>query len=384
MKRSGLLFSYTKSAIKNNAQSYWAEVEKELAPEFPMVKFHPHDRDSEEGRDSIVITSMKESLDDQGLSSPRGIIITFTDDISSDDIKKVRKVYEKSLLGFIDVSKPALLHIPWFKRIVLESKVLGTGAEVGQGQVHLGKILEQSLAELQRVKKLHEKVVPLRQEKIKGVNLFSKFAAGFSSGGEFFDIKKTDGQLLIILTHAQSYVASSIVLSHFEQLQKSDKFDRENLEDFLENLINECRDLDLIDRDEPETLQLDMLLLDLKTYHFEGYHFGNGAYFSNGEKLSNENKRALNENFFEEAHYEGSLVRGQKLIFASPGVLQNFNLKNESGLLAKIIKEQYDNGPREVLNEVFFQLKKNTDEDFLRYDASVIYLEVNANAVMQV
>ncbi len=384
MNKTGLNFVYTEKSFHEADSDYWQQVESELKPDFPNVHFKEFSIDSDERFDSIIICSLEEALGDESLSSPRGVIITFKESIEPTEIEKVRAIYGKGLLGFIDSGKPALLHNPWFKRIVLESKVLGTGAQQGLGQVHLGKVLEQSLMELQRVKKLHEKVVPLRQEKVKSVNLFSKFAAGYSSGGEFFDIKKTDTQMLIIVTHAQSYVASSIILSHFEKLQQSKFYNREILEDFLEDLVNECRELDLIDRDEPESLQLDMILLDLKTYHYEGYHFGKGAYFSNGHKLSNENERALNENFFEEAHYEGSLERGQKLIFVSPGVLQNFEVKGEKGLLTKIIKEQFDNGPREVLNEIFFQLKKNTEEDFLKYDASVIYLEVDPNAFMQV
>jgi hypothetical protein len=337
-----------------------------------------------EEHESILIATKEEVLGESEFKSPRGAIITFRGEISEKDVEQCKSIFGKNLLGFIDLTKPALLHVPWFKRIVFESKILGTGAEVGAGQVNLGKILEQSLLELQRVKKIHERVVPLRHEKIKGINLYSKFAAGYSSGGEFFDIKKDDNQIILIVTHAKSYVASSIVLNHFEEFQKVTHVDREKMEEFLEDLIDECRELELIDRDSPETLQLDLLRLDLRTFHYEGYHFGQGAYFSNGQKLSNENERALNENFFEEAHYEGKLERGEKLIFASPGALLNFEARGEKGLLSKVIKEQFDNGPREVLNEVFFQLKKNNDEDFLKFDASLIYLEVDAHAFIQV
>lgn len=376
----GLSFAYSPLSKSGN---YWDSISQVLKTEFPAVTFYGL-KSLDEEHESILILSLGEVLGEGNFSSPRGVIITFDGEITEKEISNCRTIFSKNLLGFIDSSQPSLLHAPWFKRIVLESKILGTGAEVGAGQVHLGKILEQSLLELQRVKKMHEKVVPLRHEKIKGVHLYSKFAAGYASGGEFFDIKKDDHQVVIIVTHAKSYVASSIVLNHFEQFQKLKKVTRESIEDFLEELIDECRELELIDRDSPETLQLDMLKLDLRTFEYEGYHFGHGAYFSNGTKLSNENERALNENFFEEAHYEGKLDRGEKLIYASPGTLLNFELKGERDLLSKIVREQTPNGPREVLNEIFFQLKKKNEEDFLKFDASVIYLEVDSNAFVQV
>jgi hypothetical protein len=379
----GLTFAYSPNSFGKSHVDYWDAVFHVLKNEFPSIQFYGL-KAIDENHESILIVSIDEVLGEDVFLSPRGAIITFDGLITEKQIEQSRSIFNKSLLGFIDVSQPALLHVPWFKRIVFESKVLGTGAEVGAGQVHLGKILEQSLIELQRVKKIHEKVVPLRHEKIKGINLYSKFAAGFSSGGEFFDIKKDEHQVIVIVTHAKSYVASSIVLNHFEEFQRIKNVDKESIEDFLENLIDECRELDLIDRDNPETLQLDILRLDLRTFEFEGFHFGHGSYFSNGKKLSNENERALNENFFEEAHYKGKLERGEKLIYASPGVLQNFEVRGEKGLLGKIVLEQFDNGPREVLNEIFFQLKKNNEEDFLKFDASVIYLEVDANAFIQV
>lgn len=379
-KSKGLSFAYSP---QSRTFEYWDGIAQVLKTEFPAVSFYGLESLNDE-HESILIISLYEVLGDTSFSSPRGVIITFDGEVTEKQIESCRTIFSKNLLGFIDISKPSLLHAPWFKRIVLESKILGTGAEVGAGQVHLGKILEQSLLELQRVKKIHEKVVPLRHEKIKGVHLYSKFAAGYASGGEFFDIKKDDHQVVIIVTHAKSYVASSIVLNHFEQFQKIKKVTREVIEDFLEELIDECRELELIDRDSPETLQLDMLKLDLRTFEYEGYHFGHGAYFSNGTKLSNENERALNENFFEEAHYEGKLDRGEKLIYASPGTLLNFELKGEKDLLSKIVREQTPNGPREVLNEIFFQLKKKNEEDFLKFDASVIYLEVDSNAFVQV
>ena len=39
---------------------------------------------------------------------------------------------------------------------------------------------------------------------------------------------------------------------------------------------------------------------------------------------------------------------------------------------------------REVLSEIFYQMKKDMTGSFLKYDASVIYIEVDNNAIIQV
>ena len=59
--------------------------------------------------------------------------------------------------------------------------------------------------DLKSIKNLHKKLIPLRKEKIKGILISSKFLAGMASGGEFFDIKKEEGQLVVYLTSANSY-----------------------------------------------------------------------------------------------------------------------------------------------------------------------------------
>lgn len=378
-----LSFAFSPHSSFGRGEEYWKKAILALEMEYPNLEVLPLEKLSD-SHQSVLIASCSEVLGTESFSSPRGMIITFDGTIQEEDIDKCKKIFGKSLLGFVDASQPASLHIPWFKRILLEEKILGTGGGTGEGQVHLGKILEQSLLELQRVKKLHEKVVPLRQEKIKGMSLFSKFAAGFSSGGEFFDIKRDDRQLVILVTCAQSYVASSIILSHFENFQKRKNINKQVIEDFLEELIDECRELGLIDRDNFEAIQLDVIRLDLRTFVFEGFHFGNSRYFSNGKVILESNELPLNENSFEKAYYKGALERGEKLVFASPGVIQNFIAKEEPEVLSKIISQQFENGPKELLNEIFFQLKKQSDEDFLKFDASVLYLEVDSHAFMQV
>ncbi len=379
-----LSFVFSKCSYFTRDGSYWDSGLNSLKKDFPKFDYSELEHTCAQ-HDAIIIVSANELLKkDTEIYTPKGVVVSFYENLSEESIEIIQKIYGKDLLGFVDVSMPALLHTPLFRRILLESKILGTGAGTGEGHAHLGEILKQNLLELQRVKKIHEKLVPIREEKIKGISLYSKFAAGLSSGGEFFDIKKNRNEVAIIVSCTKSYVTSSIVLGHFENFQKKGDLSKAGFEYFLEELIEECRELELIDRDEHEQLQLDLITLNLKTFKFEGFHFGNGRYFSNGKRILSENKLALNENSFEDAYYEGYLKRGERLVFASPGTLQNFRANDERDPVDRLILEQFDNGARELLNEVFFQLKKNNEEEFLQHDASLIYLEVDANAFIQI
>ena len=129
---------------------------------------------------------------------------------------------------------------------------------------------------------------------------------------------------------------------------------------------------------------MDIIRLDLRTYEYEGFHFGKGCYYSDGVKKISSNTLPINENSFEQSYFHGVLRRGQKLIYVSPGAFQNYAEKGQKDKIETVILEQFKNGAREILNEAFFQLKKDNEEDFLKYDASIIYLEVDPNAFIQV
>lgn len=335
----------------------------------------------EAGTKGIIFCSKGEVEDLYRASLAIGVIVLYDAAESGDDVEELDESYGEFIKGYLDQAKIKTFAPRLIKSIIQDELLHST---VESTQAHLGKVLEQSLLELQRVKKLHEKVVPIRQEKIKGVTLFSKFAAGFSSGGEFFDLKKSEKEIVIMLTSTKSYVASSVILGHFEEFQKNGDSSKEGIEDFLEELIDECRSLDLISRDDYKLLQLDIIRLDLRTYEYEGFHFGKGCYYSDGVKKIPSNKLPINENSFEDSYFHGVLRRGQKLIYVSPGAFQNYEEKNQEDKIERVILEQFKNGAREILNEAFFQLKKDNEEDFLKYDASIIYFEVDPNAFIQV
>ncbi len=368
---------YLSNKIKNN------ELDSELKHIFETHKWKAtygsyHTDASAKG----IVFCLKNEVEELYRSSlATGVIVLYSSTDLDNDVEDLDDKYGEYIKGYLDETKIKTFAPRLIKSIIQDELLQST---VENTQEHLGKVLEQSLLELQRVKKLHEKVVPIRQEKIKSVTLYSKFAAGFSSGGEFFDLKKSDKEIVIMLTSTKSYVASSVVLGHFEEFQKNGDSSKAGIEDFLEELIDECRSLELISREDYKLLQLDIIRLDLRTYEYEGFHFGKGCYYSDGVKKIASNKLPINENSFEESYFHGVLRRGQKLIYVSPGAFQNYEEKQQEDKIETVILEQFKNGAREILNEAFFQLKKDNEEDFLKYDASIIYLEVDPNAFIQV
>ena len=91
------------------------------------------------------------------------------------------------------------------------------------------------------------------------------------------------------------------------------------------------------------------------------------------------NELPLNENSFEEAYFERKIARSEKICLVSPGLQMNDDYIGRKKLL-----ELLNLGNRDILEEVFFELKRNTKSDFLKHDSSMILLEVDENAIMSI
>lgn len=243
----------------------------------------------------------------------------------------------------------------------------------------VSRLYERTSAKLESIKRIHEKVVPIRIEKTKNVSIFSKYAAGTSRGGDFFDISTNDNQITFLMSSTHSYITSTIITSYFEKIQNVDA-SKEKYEDILEDLINECRDHELINREKPDLLEIYLMAIDLKKLSYFGYQFGRFQCFSTNNKNDNPiNEYPLNENFIEEGYFYGKLLPGEKLSILSPGVFKNLG-KNFSEF-----KKIENNTSKNLLNNIFFNLKReNNFEDFLKFDSTVAVIEVNSNVLVQI
>lgn len=246
----------------------------------------------------------------------------------------------------------------------------------------LHKLIEVSQKQLKKIKQIHEKIVPMRSDKIKGLSLLSKFGAGVSPGGEFFDIVKGSSECLILMSSSTSYVTSSVVLSHFEPFQSKNSFALQEIEDYLTEIYHDFsqKGLSLENSD----CQILMLRVDLAKLILEGHIFGHFDLRSSHHEIFKGNDLDFNPVFFEKSYIKHRLGRNERCGFFSPGVLLNlqksFQGPNKDNFLKKIMTYT----GREMINEAFFQMNSVVEGAFLDYDATILSIEVDNNVIVQV
>lgn len=277
----------------------------------------------------------------------------------------------------LDQERASRVHLPLVRMALadFEGRFSESQEKLSTG-VGLSQLVTHSLKELQRVRKIHETLVPLREEKLKAITLSSKFAAGEASGGEFHDVFEGEREIVFLLTHSSSYVLTSQVLSLFSELKESRRYDREGIEFFLKQLSKESTGQIKTGHE----LQLFILHIDLKSLEAFGFNFGSTSLCSTHPLKCSANTFPFSEAFLEKAYFEGRLERDGKYVFLSPGVEKNWKEQPLQGVVTKLISK----GPKHLLNEIFYRLRRGREETFLDYDASVIYLEVDSHAIYQI
>lgn len=251
--------------------------------------------------------------------------------------------------------------------------------KVGEG---INQLVAQSLQELQRVKKIHETLVPLRTEQMKGLSIMSKFAAGETSGGEFYDVIQGEEEFSIVLTHSRSYVVSSLVLSAFEEFRKEQDFGLEKIQKFsvdLAHMIKQEAGMKPF-----EELQLFLARVDMKSLVIEGVNWGHSQLVSSGDFFVGENDFPIDSSFVEKSTFQNKLARSESYVLLSPGLRANCGDRIEGERLISYVRRMMQDGPKKALQEIFYQLKKGRESSFLTYDATSVFIEVDPNVIVQI
>ncbi|MBH46694.1 MAG: hypothetical protein CME71_00830 [Halobacteriovorax sp.] len=306
-------------------------------------------------------------------------------DIQSMDVGDVWKMRtlcmeQTQIHAFVDFSRDPEFYLPVIRSAILAREGAGKMGEIKALTAKLNALVTQNLSELHRIKKLHERLVPLRGEKIKGLSIHSKFAAGESAGGEFFDTVSMEREVLILMASSNSYVASSAILGHFEELRSKKSCTDEVLEAFIAALSYELKKLQNAD------VELLLLSLDTNTMEVRGYNFGGATIWRNGSTVNRANELELNPNFVEKARVEFKLGRGEPILLRSSGYAKNLKgTQHESDeKWGDFLKGMEKKSTHEKMGELFYLLKKEQTRDFLKTDASAILIEVDKNAILQV
>jgi len=239
----------------------------------------------------------------------------------------------------------------------------------------LSLLLKHSLEQLDKVKRLHEKIVPFRQQKVRGLQWMSKYSAGEAPGGEFFDFIQNDHSITLILTHSTSYMATNFILTEFDKM-KGTGSGLDRIKKFISSVES---DLKIVDEDE----KLDMFLMqiDLKSFECKCYNFGQSRVVVGNELYVTQNSIPISISFLEKSQTNFLLKRGEKLVLLSPGVEKNCQSLSINSNPLSLLGKSIELNARDLLNELFYTFKSKK-EGFLNYDASCIVVEVDENAII--
>ena len=280
-------------------------------------------------------------------------------------------------IGFIDFSSRMELFIPLFRRVgeLIEAK----SDKLSERVLSFEKSLGESLKSIQKISK---KIIPLRKEKIKSITVSSKYIAGLDNGGEFFDLKKGENQLIIFLSSVNSYTLSTFFMSFYEDIKSLSHVNRENLADIIKS--NEEKLNELITKPEIKA-EIGIFVIDLVTYKLWGMNFGKLMLKSNMNGLITGNSYHPATDNIEKSEITLQLKRDEKILIFSPGYLKCVEDFFEKDKFLPFIESIENKDTNEILSELFFQIRKeNLNSDFLKYDSSILCLEVGSNAIMQV
>ncbi|MDD0854197.1 hypothetical protein HBN50_13880 [Halobacteriovorax sp. GB3] len=303
-------------------------------------------------------------------------LIVSGQEISSTDVKKACSI--PNFLNFVDIDGNQLFLEKAFDNLYNLSCVLMIEDKIDSA-------LEVADSELTRVKRLYEKFVPMRTDSYKGIDILSKFAAGESTGGEFFDFFESERKVIVFMSKSNSYLLSSSILMQMEFLKDKTNFSAEVLSDVLKELFNEFAQAQSSSR---KNLRLDVcaFCIDRVSLDVEGFIFGDYDCISKeGRSLFSSNNYEFSSTFLEAAKFQSKLERSGHYIILSPGVFANTGSEVEGRDVRSFVNEKFEqNDARSIINELFFQMKRNRKSSFLEFDATVMSLEVGGNVIVQV
>ena len=260
--------------------------------------------------------------------------------------------------------------------MVLKSQLLTMNKE-------LSEVLGNVETELLRVKRAYEVGAPKRFQDLKNIKLLSKYAAGESVGGEFFDILKEGNKVFFLMSETSSYLASSSILQIFQEFKDDSVISEDSELKLLKEIQKEVTEINS-NKNKPLKIAVFSGILDLTNHKFCGHMFGKFQLLSSDQKRSfSGNKLDLLKDDFSSAKYERVFERGERVLFLSPGFLKCWE-----DVAPEFIIETLMNNSKikmlDILDEIFFQLKKDVQTGFLPHDASAIMLEVQKNVMLKV
>ncbi len=311
----------------------------------------------------VVLESSVDTINDYLVEIEANFLLVFEKRKDLELLKKLN-FNPKQFFGFVDLSLDEIYNQPIINNFVAAKMGLEK-SNLESLSKDLDKILSFTQDELERVKKLHEKTVKMRTEKLKGATLYLKFMAGEKSGGEFFDYAGSGQDILMIQLGSQSYVASSMMLTEVEEFKKRNNFTEESIVALTKKIVK-------IGEESNSSVNYMITLFNFHRLELNYFQRGKSKLFQGDSLLNIEGNGKMR------------LKPGNKLFFISEGFLKNALLNMKESDFHLLFKEHEKHPTKELINELFFELYKNKKGTFLEYDALLCAIEVDSNAIFEV
>jgi hypothetical protein len=291
-------------------------------------------------------------------------------------------VLDNQIANFDETKKD---QINLFKNMVnffynLEYKSEDFNQDLSKLNNQVAGLLERVGTELERVKGIHKAFVPVRKTDVRGLHFQTKFLTGLKSGGDFFDIIEEKNQLTLLMSSVNKYSASSILLSHFLEIKQLNEITPEVIEKMIDNISNDYQSANTNDDLEMGLL---CLTINLKSFEMKGYSYGDFRIVYEDGTIVKTKVANVDGNKKDIAKIDCKMKRDNRVLILSPGVSKNWAIKNSDNIDLRIQKF-FKYGQDEILNELFYDLKRDDIEKFLDYDSSAVYMEINNNALFSV
>ena len=279
-------------------------------------------------------------------------------------VAELKSQFDK-IFGFIDLSQEVDYNTPLLLNY-LNMNFTSSAVSLEKLADDLEKIHEYTKSELIKVKDLHDRLVKVRVDSLKGITVTSKFMAGEKSGGEFFDMLQTDQSFLYIQAGSDSYILSSMIISELEVLKLSSPTtsmmsQSENFEKMINHHASELG----------ASLNYCIINVDLKTLTADCRFKGDGFLYFQNELLD----------FSQPAKIK--LKPSEKFYLLSSGALKNLKELNPKLSIKDFYKNNEDKTTRDLINEFFFEVSRHKTGNFLIYDALMSVVEIEQKTLYQ-
>ncbi|WP_412473801.1 hypothetical protein [Halobacteriovorax sp. YZS-1-1] len=239
----------------------------------------------------------------------------------------------------------------------------------------MNSVMEGLVGQVENIKEMHRNMAPFRSEKLRGVGITSRFCAGTSNGGEFFDFFKIGGEVWIVSLHASSYMLIGNFLSLIETWKLESNIDMTKV---ISNL--ESKKDDFSEYGDASILIARIKLSDLSA---EVLNIGDHELLNKDGVVLARNGSAFPSNY-NTSTQEVQLNKGEGLLLLSPGFFKNIEDKIDGEEYLTFVKKNWA-APVEFISELTFQTKKGYNEnDFLPNDQTILMIEVDKNAISKI